>query len=141
MFVVGADSDRARAARATAAFADTHGNDSLMLNVLTPGLGTRQYAMMDAGNRIFEERWQFYDGQHVVFTPQQMTPLELQTGVVTAYQQFYSLRRGLKLLARLRFGTMLENLWGWLYIRRWQQDPTNRAYVEGLGTRSGASRD
>ena len=138
MFVVGADSDSARAARNTATFAETHGIDSLMLNVLTPGLGTKQYEMMDAGNRIFEERWQFYDGQHVVFTPQQMTPFELQTGVVKAYQQFYSVRRGLKLLAHLRFGTVLENLWGWLYIRRWQQDPTNRAYVEGLAKRSGA---
>ena len=67
MFVIGADSDTARTARDTVAFAEKHGIDSLMLNVLTPGLGTKQYEMMNAGARVFEERWQFYDGQHVIF--------------------------------------------------------------------------
>ena len=52
------------------------------------------------------------------------------------YRHFYSLRRGLKYLARLRFGRLLEHLWGWLYIRRWQRTPANRAYLEELGERS-----
>jgi len=137
MFVVGADSDTARTARDTVAFAERHGIDSLMLNVLTPGLGTKQYEMMDAGSRIFEDRWQFYDGQHVIFVPQNMTPVELQTEVVKGYRHFHSLRRGLKYLVRLRFGRLLEHLWGWLYIRLWQRDPANRAYLQGLGERSG----
>jgi radical SAM superfamily enzyme YgiQ (UPF0313 family) len=94
MFVVGADSDTAQTVRETVAFAERHGIDSLMLNVLTPGLGTKQYEQMDAGNRIFENRWQFYDGQHVIFVPRQMTPLELQTAVVNGYRHFYSLRQG-----------------------------------------------
>ena len=62
MFVIGADNDTARTADDTVAFAEKHGIDSLMLNVLTPGLGTKQYEMMNAGDRVFEERWQFYDG-------------------------------------------------------------------------------
>ena len=73
MFVVGADNDTARTAHLTVAFAERHGIDSLMLNVLTPGLGTKQYELMNAGDRVFEHRWQFYDGQHVIFTPQRMT--------------------------------------------------------------------
>ena len=68
--------------------------------------------------------------------PQNMTPLELQTEVVKGYRHFYSLRRGLKYLVRLRFGRLLEHLWGWLYIRRWQRDPANRAYLRELGERS-----
>jgi len=139
MFVVGADSDTARTARDTVAFAERHGIDSLMLNVLTPGLGTKQYEMMDAGSRIFEERWQFYDGQHVIFMPQNMTPSELQTEVVQGYRHFYSLRRSLKYLVSLRFGRLLEHLWGWLYIRLWQRHPANRAYVRELGGRAGRS--
>jgi hypothetical protein len=137
MFVVGADTDTARTARDTVAFAEKHGIDSLMLNVLTPGLGTKQYEQMDAGKRIFENRWQFYDGQHVIFVPQKMTPVELQTEVVKGYRHFYSLRRGLKYLARLRFDRLLEHLWGWLYIRLWQRDPANRAYSQELERRSG----
>ncbi len=135
MFVVGADNDTARTAGDTVAFAERHGIDSLMLNVLTPGIGTRQYELMDGDSRVFEHRWQFYDGQHVIFTPQRMTPLELQTTVVEGYRRFYSLRRALMHLVHLRFGNMLEHLWGRLYVHRWQQDPGNRAYLRGLEQR------
>ena len=136
MFVIGADSDTAKTAADTVAFAEKHGIDSLMLNVLTPGLGTKQYEMMNAGERVFEERWQFYDGQHVIFEPRHMTPVELQTGIVKGYRHFYSLRRSLKYLVRLRFERMLEHLWGWWYIRRWQREPANRTYIEALGRRA-----
>ena len=136
MFVVGADSDAARTASDTVAFAEKYGIDSLMLNVLTPGLGTKQYELMDGDSRVFEDRWQFYDGQHVIFEPRNMSPLELQTTIVKGYRHFYSLRRGLKYLVRLRFGRLLEHLWGWLYIHLWQRDAANRAYVRGLGERS-----
>ncbi len=139
MFVVGADNDTASTARDTVAFAEKYGIDSLMLNVLTPGLGTKQYEMMHAGERVFEHRWQFYDGQHVIFAPQNLTPVELQTEVVKGYRRFYSVRRGLKYVVRLRFPRLLEHFWGWLYIHRWQKDPTNRAYIEALAERSGAS--
>jgi anaerobic magnesium-protoporphyrin IX monomethyl ester cyclase len=136
MFVVGADNDTARTAADTVAFAERHRIDSLMLNVLTPGLGTKQYELMNAGDRVFEHRWQFYDGQHVIFTPQRMTPLELQTTVVEGYRRFYSLRRALKHLMHLRFGNVLEHLWGRLFIHRWQKDPENRTYLQGLEQRS-----
>ncbi|HJW76757.1 MAG TPA: radical SAM protein, partial [Thermoleophilia bacterium] len=136
MFVVGADSDTARTAADTVAFAERHGVDTLMLNVLTPGLGTKQYEMMDAGNRIFETRWQFYDGQHPIYVPQNMTPLELQTTVVEGYRHFYSLRRALRYLVRLRFADLVVHLWGWVYIRRWQKEPANQAYVAELAAGS-----
>jgi radical SAM superfamily enzyme YgiQ (UPF0313 family) len=133
MFVVGGDNDTRRTAREIVDFAQTHGIDTVMLNVLTPGLGTKQYEMMHAGDRIFEHRWQFYDGQHIIFSPQRMTALELQCSVVEGYRRFYSLRPGLRLLVRLRFGRLLEHLWGTLFIHRWQRDEANRAYLEGLG--------
>ena len=136
MFVVGADNDTARTAADTVAFAERHRIDSLMLNVLTPGLGTKQYEMMNAGDRVFEHRWQFYDGQHVIFTPQKMTALELQTSVVEGYRRFYSLRRVFNHLVHLRFGNALEHAWGRLFIYRWQKDPRNRAYIRGLAGRS-----
>jgi radical SAM superfamily enzyme YgiQ (UPF0313 family) len=138
MFVVGADSDTAQTVGETVDFAQKHDIDSLMLNVLTPGLGTKQYEMMNAGDRVFEHRWQFYDGQHVIFTPQTMTPLELQCAVVEGYRRFYSLRRGLRLLVRLRFGRLMEHLWGRLFIYRWQKDEGNREYIRELERRSGS---
>ena len=90
MFVVGADSDTVRTAGATVAFAERYRIDSLMLNILTPGIGTKQYEMMNGDERVFERRWQFYDGQHVIFEPQNMTASQLQTGVIDGYRRFYS---------------------------------------------------
>jgi anaerobic magnesium-protoporphyrin IX monomethyl ester cyclase len=139
MFVVGADSDTAQTARDTVAFAKRYRIDSLMLNVLTPGIGTKQYEMMNGDERVFERRWQFYDGQHVIFEPQNMTASQLQAEVIDGYRQFYSMGNVLRPLMRLRFGTSLERLWGWLYIHRWQRDSTNQAYVRALSQRSAAT--
>ena len=66
-----------------------------------------------------------------------MMPLELQTGIAKGYRHFYSLRRSLRHLAHLRFGELVVHLWGWLYIRLWQRDPANRAYVRALAEQSG----
>ncbi len=49
MFVIGADNDTARTADDTVAFAEKHGIDSLMLNVLTPG--ARHEAVRDDERR------------------------------------------------------------------------------------------
>jgi len=38
---------------------------------------------------------------------------------------------------RLRFGRLLEHLWGWLYIRLWQRHPANRASMRKLSEFSG----
>ena len=141
MFVVGADNDTERTASDIVAFAKRYEIDSLMLNILTPGIGTKQYEMMNGDERVFERRWQFYDGQHVIFEPQNMTASQLQTAVVDGYRQFYSVGHILRTIARLRFSNALERFWGWLYIHRWQKDPRNRAYVQGLEERSAARSD
>jgi anaerobic magnesium-protoporphyrin IX monomethyl ester cyclase len=140
MFVVGADSDTARTASDIVAFAKRYAIDSLMLNILTPGLGTKQYEMMNGGDRVFERRWQFYDGQHVIFAPHNMTASQLQTAVIDGYRSFYSVGHILRPLARLRFGNSLERMWGWMYIRRWQRDPRNQTYLQELPQRSSAAR-
>jgi anaerobic magnesium-protoporphyrin IX monomethyl ester cyclase len=141
MFVVGADNDTERTAGDIVAFAKRYRIDSLMLNILTPGLGTKQYEMMNGSDRVFERRWQFYDGQHVIFAPHNMTARRLQTEVIDGYRRFYSVGHILRPLVRLRFGNALERLWGWLFIHRWQRDPTNRAYLQELDMRSAARSD
>jgi hypothetical protein len=54
---------------------------------------------------------------------------------VKGYRHFYSVRRSLRYLVRLRFGRLLEHLWGRLYIHRWQKEPANRDYVQALVSR------
>ena len=70
-----------------------------------------------------------------------MTASQLQTAVIDGYRRFYSVGHILRTLVRLRLGNALERLWGWLYIHRWQRDPTNRAYVQALEERSAARGD
>jgi anaerobic magnesium-protoporphyrin IX monomethyl ester cyclase len=112
MFVLGADSDTAETIRDTARFARKHDISTLMLNILTPLPGTPLFDDLEANGRIFDRHWDLFDGQHVVFTPRQMTPEALQSEVWRAYARFYSFGQWLKYLATFRYGTMA--LYSWL---------------------------
>jgi len=132
MFVLGGEHDTLETTRDTAAFALRHRIDSLMLNILTPGPGTRQYAEMEAEGRIFDKNWRLYDGQHVVFTPRLITPDQLQTGVLAAYRRFYSLRRLLACFFTLHYTPLLVQSWGWWFVRSWRRNKHTRAYMKRL---------
>ena len=135
MFVLGGDGDTVQTLRETATFALRHHIDSLMLNVLTPRPGWRQYAEMKAQGRLLNTHWHLYDGQHVVFSPQQMTPDELQRETLHGYQRFYSL---LGYLFTLRFAKLRVHSWGWWYVRSWRREKSNRAYIKKLRRRQAA---
>ena len=136
MFVLGADTDSPTTVRDTVDFAIAHGVDTLMLNVLTPAPGTKQYADMDAEGRIFERDWRLYDGQHVVFSPRGSRPADLQADVLAGYARFYSLRRGLAHLVRGRLRESRDHAWCWWYARHWRWDRANRRYLRGLAALS-----
>ena len=132
MFVLGADTDSVETIRDTMRFAREHDIDTLMLNILTPLPGTRQFTELDAAGRIFDRHWDLYDALHVVFTPAQMTADELQREVLRAYSRFYSPGQWLKHLAAFRFGPMALYSWYWWFLRRWPRERTNRAYLRML---------
>ena len=132
MFVLGADTDTTETIRETVRFARAHHIDTLMLNILTPAPGTRQFDDMDAADRIFDRRWDLYDGQHVVFTPAHMSAEELQLETQLAYARFYSFGQWLKYLATFRYGTMALYSWYWIFLRRWRKETGNRDYLEML---------
>jgi len=132
MFVIGADTDTRDTVRETAKFAREHHIDTLMLNILTPLPGTQQFADMDEADRIFNRDWDLYDGQHVVFSPAQMSAEELQLEVMRAFARFYSPGQWLKYLATFHYGTMALYSWYWWFLRRWRADRGNRAYLEML---------
>ena len=60
MFVLGGDGDTVQTLRDTVTFALRHHIDSLMLNILTPGPGTQQYAEMEAQDRMLDTRWNLW---------------------------------------------------------------------------------
>src|SRR5580698_3607633 len=60
--------------------------------ILTPFPGTPLYQRFEREGRILTRNWELYDGQHVVFRPQQMTPHALQSGHERAWRAVYSYR-------------------------------------------------
>jgi anaerobic magnesium-protoporphyrin IX monomethyl ester cyclase len=138
MFVLGADTDGPLAARDTVDFAAAHRIDTIMLNVLTPAPGTDWFAEMDAEGRIFDKRWDLYDGQHVVMTPLRISPDELQEQVLLAYRRFYSLPRLLGHVVHGRWTSARDHTWCWWFTRRWKRHPRNRRYLQEIAGRTRA---
>ena len=103
-----------------------------MLNILTPAPGTRQFAELDDEGRIFTRRWELYDGLHVVFSPRQTAPHELQSAVLRAYRRFYSTRRLLALCLTLRFARVRDHSWCWWFVRFWSWQRGTRAYLREI---------
>ncbi len=133
MFVLGADADDVQTVRDTVTFARENRIDTLMLNILTPLPGTRQFQEMDAEGRIFDKRWELYDAHHVVFEPRRMTPYELQNEVLRGYMRFYSLRTWLRYVFTFQFTKrLLFHGWGMLIVRTWRKDARNKAFIETL---------
>jgi radical SAM superfamily enzyme YgiQ (UPF0313 family) len=90
MFVAGLDTDTAASADTAAAFARRLEIDTFQLMVETPLPGTRLWSRTVEADRLVSSDWSLYDGHHVVMRPAQMTPLELQLGVLDAMRRFYS---------------------------------------------------
>ena len=90
MFVAGLDTDTATSTDLTAAFARRTGIDTFQLMVETPLPGTKLWDRVADEDRLLSDDWSLFDGHHVVMRPAQMTPLELQLGVLRAMRHFYS---------------------------------------------------
>ena len=141
MFVLGADHDTPDAMRETVRFAQKNKIDTVMLNILTPLPGTQQFEELDREGRIIERDWSFYDAQHVVFRPKQMTPLHLLQETIKANKRFYATWRPIwqfhkwlwtskkRAAARKKafWDRMLEYGWLWYYSRTWWTAAKNRA--------------
>jgi radical SAM superfamily enzyme YgiQ (UPF0313 family) len=132
MFVLGADSDTKGVVRDTVDFALKHKIDTVMLNILTPLPGTPLFDEMDEQGRIFDKRWHLYDALHVVYTPKNMTPYELQREAIAGYMRFYSLRVWLKYLFTFRFASLEFQTWGQSILRAWRKDERNKDYLRAL---------
>ena len=134
MFVLGADHDTDKSVRDTVRFALKNKIDTVMLNILTPLPGTQQFNELEAEGRIIERDWSFYDAQHVVFRPRQMTPLHLLQQTIRANKKFYATWRPVLKFNhwfwhrdQYSWDRMLEYGWLWYYSRTWWTHEKNRA--------------
>ncbi len=93
MFMFGEDNDTLDNINDTVDFALKHEIDTVQFMILTPIPGTTFYERIVAEKRLLHKNWDYYDGMYVVFEPKNMSALRLQKKMVSAYNEFYSLRR------------------------------------------------
>lgn len=91
-FVFGLDHDTRSVFERTADFAIETGIDLPRFAVLTPFPGTPLHHRLAREGRILTRDWELYDGQHVVFQPQQMSPQQLSAGHEQAWKKVYRYR-------------------------------------------------
>ena len=121
MFVMGAENDNARTIRQTADFALKHKIDTVQFMVLTPLPGTAYYHELERQDRLLTRDWQLYDGHHVVYQPNRLSPYELQREAFRAMKRFYSLRECARMLVGLDFVKFLGKLNWNLILGRWRR--------------------
>jgi len=88
-FVFGFDNDTPAVFEETVEFVNEVGIDLPRYAILTPFPGTPLFRRLKKQGRIRTKDWTLYDGQHVVFEPEQMSAETLQEGTVQAWQDTY----------------------------------------------------
>lgn len=134
-FIFGSDFDDTSVFQKTVDFCQEADIDFPTFSALTPYVGTDIRKEMEKNNRIFSNNWDFYDGTHVVFYPKNMTPLELEEGIIDAYQGFYS---NSKILSHLGHGEIfygLETLYvKYLFKKIIRQNSEYLEYLEKISS-------
>jgi len=90
-FVFGLDGDTPDIFERTLDFVMKTGVDLPRFAVATPFPGTPLFHELDQSKRLITKDWQYYDGQHVLFRPVNMTVEELHEGVRWAWKHAYSI--------------------------------------------------
>lgn len=101
-FVFGFDHDTLETFDATVDFVMEAKIDLPRYAILVPFPGTGVYRRLSQAGRITTHNWSLYDGQHVVFQPQQMTAEELLQHTGRAWRKTYSYASIIKRLAGAR---------------------------------------
>ncbi len=88
-FVFGLDSDTTSVFDDTVELVNQLKIDIPRYAIYTPYPGTRAYRRLESEDRILHRNWRFYDTQHVVFEPAQMSVAELDAGFIRAYRHTF----------------------------------------------------
>jgi radical SAM superfamily enzyme YgiQ (UPF0313 family) len=90
-FVFGVDGDTEAVFDETLDFIFKASIDLPRLAIATPFPKTPFYKMLDQQKRIISKNWEWYDGQHVVYQPQSMTPECLYEGTKRVWLEAYKM--------------------------------------------------
>ncbi len=133
-FIFGSDFDDKTVFQKTVDFCQETEIDFPSFSALTPYVGTEIRQELEKTNRIFTNDWDYYDGAHVVFHPKNMSALELQEGVISAFENFYSTAKAFHHFSRGEFFYGAETVYVRHLFKRIIRE--NEAYLEYLQTLS-----
>lgn len=133
-FIFGLDDDQPSVFAETVAAVNRLHIDIPRYAIYTPYPGTPAFKRLAAEKRLLHQNWHYYDTQHVVFQPKNMTPESLDAGFVTAYAETFSLRSILQRTLKSPQFTIacVGNLAYRLYVRRLRRE-SPRLYAPTAG--------
>ncbi len=121
MFIFGEDSDTTETFRETVRFAKRMKIDTTQFMILTPIPATIVYEDLKAQERIFTFDWNLYDGHHVVFKPEKMSPFGLQYWMLKSFAKCYSPWEVVKRFLHFDFIGLVMKRRGNIILRKWQR--------------------
>ena len=120
-FVFGFDCDTPSVFEETADFINDSGIDLPQFTMYTPFPGTPVFDRLDKEGRILTRDWSRYNGQTVVFQPQNMTVRELEDGMELVRKRCYSLPQVIKRLTTRPYWLKPFVVTSCLNFRRYQK--------------------
>ncbi len=130
MFVFGFDTDTGADLRRTWRYAMKQRLRTAQFMILTPMPGTETFRELEREDRLVVRDWSFYDGHHVVFRPQRLSPTELQWSQIRAHRCYYSWRERIKSVFRLDFYRAAIQSYAKRVGRNWLRE--NRYYLQAI---------
>lgn len=128
MFVLGSDHDTTDTITETVKFAKKNNLDSVQFLILTPLPGTSLHDNFKKEGRIVSYDWSLYDAHHVVYEPKLMTYYELQSNIISAAKDFYSINQILKRAVKFDLFNVAIKTYGHRLTKMWESK--NRPFVE-----------
>ena len=92
MFILGNDPDTKDLFKTTARFCKETNIDYVQYAVLTPLPGTDLYTRLKNEGRLLHKQWSYYDGLHVVFSPEKHDCARAAKGDDRMFQRFLFVR-------------------------------------------------
>ncbi|HHL38882.1 MAG TPA: B12-binding domain-containing radical SAM protein [Deltaproteobacteria bacterium] len=138
MFVFGSDDDTVDTIDETVRFCKRNDIESVQFLILTPLPGTKFFFEMERQGRILTRDWALYDAHHVVFEPRLMSCYELQSEMLRATREFYSLWQIAKRAVRLDLFNVSIKAYGRNLVRQWtKKNQYFLDYTKSLADRAG----
>ncbi len=90
-FIFGFDEDTLDVFENTVSFVKEYKVNIPRYAIYTPFPGTKSYKRFSEQGRILHNKWEYYDTQHVVFQPKNMTVEQLDDGFKKAYKDTFTI--------------------------------------------------